>query len=904
MKSNIIKILIYSFLSFFVVNNLHSEEIFNFEVSEIEIIEDGNIFKGYKGGKAFTKDKIFIEAENFEYNKTTFILVAENNVILNDKIRNIKVEAEKILYNKKEEIIIADGNVVLRDNKKNLRLKASKILINNKNREIEAFQNVEFDDLNLNIKVISDKALYFENENKIVVNGNVKFNDLINNISLNADEIIYQKDINKIYSKGLTTALIESKYSFKSKDVVFLKDEMRLFSSEKTIIKDSNNNLYELDSFDYQVEKEFLKGENILVTENYKMSSNEKDKYFFKSGFIDFKNKYYKTGPAKIFIRKNIFDRSDNDPRIYGQSSSHKNGVTTLKKAVFTSCKRTDKCPPWQIEASEIKHDKNKKQIIYDNSILKLYDVPIFYFPKFFHPDPTVDRQSGFLLPKLSNSNILGSSISTPYFHVISENKDMTFNPTLFSKNTKMIQTEYRQENKHSSLIADVGLTNGFKTSSTNKKENINHIFAKLEKKINLSNFLTGELNFFLERVSKDTYLKIFSDYINNNVLKPNNTDVLKSGLDFDLEHSDYSISGGAEIYEDLSKIQSDRYQYVMPYYNYSHQPLFNNFGTIEFDSSGNNVLENTNQIESRIINNFKFSTNDKIFENFGLKNNVNFYLKNLNSLGKNSNTYKSSPQIELLSLIEMNTELPMIKESEIYDKMLTPKLSLRINPGEMKNHSTDKRNINASNIFNINRLGIDDSFESGNSLTFGVDYKKTKKDNSKKYIEYKFATVFRDENEPNISPQTSLNDKNSYLFGSIDNKMSEYLKLNYNFAIDNNIENFMYNSIGLNFSLNNFVTEFNFIEEESDLGNTNLFENVTKYQINENNSFGFKTRKNREINLTEYYDLVYEYNNDCLTAGVRYKKTYYEDRDLKPSENLMFTISFYPLTTIQQSVK
>ena len=118
----------------------------------------------------------------------------------------------------------------------------------------------------------------------------------------------------------------------------------------------------------------------------------------------------------------------------------------------------------------------------------------------------------------------------------------MTFNPTLFSKNTKMIQTEYRQENKHSSLIADVGLTNGFKTSSTNKKENINHIFAKLEKKINLNNFLTGELNFFLERVSKDTYLKIFSDYINNNVLKPNNTDVLKSGLDFDLEHSDYSI--------------------------------------------------------------------------------------------------------------------------------------------------------------------------------------------------------------------------------------------------------------------------------------------------------------------------------------------------------------------------
>ena len=49
--------------------------------------------------------------------------------------------------------------------------------------------------------------------------------------------------------------------------------------------------------------------------------------------------------------------------------------------------------------SSEIKHDKNKKQLIYENSILKLYDFPIFYFPKFFHPDPTVKRQSVFFGP-------------------------------------------------------------------------------------------------------------------------------------------------------------------------------------------------------------------------------------------------------------------------------------------------------------------------------------------------------------------------------------------------------------------------------------------------------------------------------------------------------------------------
>ena len=46
----------------------------------------------------------------------------------------------------------------------------------------------------------------------------------------------------------------------------------------------------------------------------------------------------------------------------------------------------------------EIIHDKNKKTINYKNAWLKLYDKPVFYFPKFFHPDPSVKRQSGFLI--------------------------------------------------------------------------------------------------------------------------------------------------------------------------------------------------------------------------------------------------------------------------------------------------------------------------------------------------------------------------------------------------------------------------------------------------------------------------------------------------------------------------
>ena len=62
-----------------------------------------------------------------------------------------------------------------------------------------------------------------------------------------------------------------------------------------------------------------------------------------------------------------------------------------------------------------------------------------------------------------------------------------------------------------------------------------------------------------------------------------------------------------------------------------------------------------------------------------------------------------------------------------------------------------------------------------------------------------------------------------------------------------------------------------------------------------------FRTRENREKNLTEYYDLIYEYKNDCLTAGIKYNKTYYQDRDLQPTEDFMFSIKLVPLTGIEQ---
>ena len=79
---------------------------------------------------------------------------------------------------------------------------------------------------------------------------------------------------------------------------------MRIFSFNKSIIKDNKFSIFKLDEFDYQIDKEFLKGKNVTIIENSNLSENEISKYYFENGFFDLKNNRFKTGETKITLKK------------------------------------------------------------------------------------------------------------------------------------------------------------------------------------------------------------------------------------------------------------------------------------------------------------------------------------------------------------------------------------------------------------------------------------------------------------------------------------------------------------------------------------------------------------------------------------------------------------------------
>ena len=64
---------------------------------------------------------------------------------------------------------------------------------------------------------------------------------------------------------------------------------------------------------------------------------------------------------------------------------------------------------------------------------------------------------------------------------------------------------------------------------------------------------------------------------------------------------------------------------------------------------------------------------------------------------------------------------------------------------------------------------------------------------------------------------------------------------------------------------------------------------------FNDQNKLSFSTKKNFKTESTEFYNLSYQYAVDCLTAGLVYRREFYQDSELEPNDTLMFRITFIP---------
>ncbi len=728
------------------------------------------------------------------------------------------------------------------------------------------------------LEINADKFEYLKDLDLLKTNGNGKVFKRSKNLIIEFESAIFDQKNSLINADGnIRIKLVDKNFTIETEKILYSQSDDLIESNTKTILRDNLKNTYTVASFKFEIDKNLLKVTNLVF--------KDKDKNTVRT-----KLAYINTKSGKLFGKdinvdfNNSSFNNNNEPRLKANSVSDNENITEFTKGVFTTCKRREGCPPWEMSAEKIQHDKNKKIINYDNAFLKIYDIPVFYFPKFFHPDPTVKRQSGFLIPTIKSSNNSDNYLNIPYFFAIAENRDATFSPRFYADDKILLQTEYRHVNLKSNHIAD------FSYFTEKGKTSKDHFFYKYDKKFNLDNFEDNEIKLKIQQTSNDTYLK--TDKLESVLINDDN--FLENSLGLDLYSDDISISFNANVYEDLDKSDHDRYEYILPQIDLTkkieNKTQLN--GEFTFKSQALVRNYNTNIYERKNINDLIFKSYPRITPN-GFYNEYEFLIKNSNSINKNS-SYKNHENLYLSSIFQFNSFLPLIKENDIHQRILKPKISLKLAPPHTKDNRNNETRIDLNNIYSINRL-TDTTTEGGFSITYGSDYSLFNKQKSYEILGLKLANNLRLEENDNLSNSNQIGEKTSNFFSEIIYNPTEFFTAKYNNSLKNNIKDVSYENFITELKVNNFVTKFDYLNENNTSDKNSYLTNETLFYIDESNSLSFSTRKNKTTDLTEYYNFMYQYKNDCLTTSIEYNKDYYSDRELKPSESIFFKLTIIP---------
>ena len=743
---------------------------------------------------------------------------------------------------------------------------------------------------NLNIQ---SSTISIDKETKITVFKNdVIATDDKNNI-FKTQYAEFDKDSKKLISKGDTTIITSEGYMLKGKNIIFNNKNKIIESKDPAIITDLDQSKIFLENFKYFTKDSFFKSVGAI-----KVIDSKNNSYNFSQVYIDEKKREIIGTDIKAFLNEGNFKiKEKNKPRVFANTVKIDGKGNEFTKSVFTLCdyRKDDSCPPWSIQASKMKHDKAQKTVYYDNAVIKVYDVPIFYLPKLSHPDPSVKRRSGFLPPSLTNSKNLGSGFKAPYFWAVSHDKDMTLTSNMFDSERPLFLSEYRQAFKRSNLILDLGYTEGFKKIEKSKKKvgDRSHLFAKFVKNFETKNNSENNFEISLQNVSDDKYLKLYK--IKSN-LASYEVDTLESSISYTHQSDDTFIGFNASVYETLKEDYNDKYEYILPDVILNKNLFSNKYGSADITSNLKVHNYDTNKYTKFYINDIDWKYRNISFDS-GLSGKILGKLKNINYEAKNTE-FKKDPTSEVFGALGYLTQLDLFKETEEnFTHLLTPKMLVRFAPNHMRKENNGPR-LNHLNIFSLDRLSSDKNFESGLSATLGFDYEIKDIDNDKQF-NLKIGQIVNKKENKNMPSSSSLDEKLSDVVGNIDFKVNNEIKLNYNFAVDQNYNDLNYNEISTEFNFNPIKFNVSYLQEKEHIGNKEYMKAKINLAKGNNGLFTAESKRNLVTNSAEYYNLSYEYLNDCLRAGLVYRREFYEDSELEPENSLMFKITFVPFGNI-----
>ncbi|MEH6525260.1 MAG: LPS assembly protein LptD [Sneathiella sp.] len=580
---------------------------------------------------------------------------------------------------------------------------------------------------------------------------------------------------------------------------------------------------------------------------------------------------------------------------------------TVMTKAVFSTCRLCEEDPErpvlWQVKAEKVEHDRAEQSVTYRNAVFEFFGVPVMYTPYFSHPDPTVDRESGFLSPKVYDSSTLGYGIKLPYYIVISEDKDMTITPNITTKEGVQLAAEYRQAVSNGDFEFDGSTTyvdeRNDQNQTTGGHEFQSHIRGDGQFQID-DTWLWG---FDVFRTSHDTYLDKY-DISDEDTLTSKAYIQGQRGRNFSVL-SAYSFQGLTE-----ADVSSET-PFVPAWWDYSYVGEPNDFGgraSVNMDTLliYREDSQDTNRLSLSGGYHIPYTTANGQVLSFdtSLRGDM-YYARNILSdpsdpstgTGEDAFTARAVPSIS------MEWKYPFVRQAGSVRQVVEPIVegvwSDILGDEDTPNEDSLSFEFDDTNLFGSNRFAGLDVVEEGARLNYGINMGVYGESGG--YTTLLIGQSIHSDKDTSFPDGTGLEDQFSDFVTRLEIRPTSYLQFINRTRINHDKLSLARNEIDLKVGTSKNFFDLGYVylrddpngltqdtrEEIYVAGKVEIAEFWSAYGDYRRNLAGTGNSVDGRIGI--------EYLDECFGFSLELKKSFTRDRDLEPDTTIGFNIRLLP---------
>jgi len=655
---------------------------------------------------------------------------------------------------------------------------------------------------------------------------------------------------------------------------------------------------------------EISQGERILLADS--VSYNERDNLMSATGNVSlveptgdvvFAEYMELTGDFRDGIIKGLRVRLADNARIAAAGGRRTDGNRTeMANAVYSPCnlcvENPERAPLWQLKARRIIHDKAEQTVEYRDAWMEMAGIPIAYTPYFSHPDPTVKRQSGFLAPSIGSSTYFGPSITTPYFWNIAPNQDLTITPTATVNERNILAGEYRYLGIRSRT--DVTMSGTIDSHDDFR----GHIDGSLRYHVND----TWRWGGTLQRATDDTYTRRYR-------FPTPSSQILTSNLYAEAFRGRDYASANAYAFQNLeATADPGQSPFVLPFLEYSHISEPNSFGARMSLNANALALTRSDGVDTRRTSvevGYHIPYIAPYGNVFSIDATVRGDLYNFNDQpipnmpGETDNGF----QERLFPQLGLGWKLPLVRQSGQISQTLTPMVQFYTapnggNPWDIPNEDSLEPEFDELNLFMPSRFSGIDRVEGGTRVSYGGQWGVYGPTGAGADIF--FGQSYRFTKDDAFAEGTGLDDHLSDYVGRVRILPTRYLTLAYRTRLDKDSFAPHRSEVSATVGPPAIFANVNYVffddSTSSQFGAREEIYGNLQAKIDRNWKAGFTARHDIEASDLRSVGLRLTYDCECFTFDTIIQRDFYEDRDLEPTNAIMFRISFKTLGDVTGS--